>query len=93
MLAIIWANSFNQSKWSSKIFSEDKTEGAMTVLVLVGEGKTPPHTENGVSRGWCSSTASLELCAMVPPKNYFGGISNFNISPTRIASPSKHQCN
>jgi hypothetical protein len=49
MLPIILANSFDISKWSSKVFSENRTEGAMTFPVV--EGKSPPRTENEVSRG------------------------------------------
>jgi len=49
MLPTIWANSFNQSKWSSKVFNEDKTKVAMTILVPIGGGKSQPHTKNEVS--------------------------------------------
>jgi hypothetical protein len=30
---------------------------------------------------------------MVPPKKYSSGVSNFDISLTKIASPSRHWCN
>jgi len=51
MLPTIWANSFDQSKWSSKIFNEDRTKGTMIVSVPIGRGKSPPYIENEVLRG------------------------------------------
>jgi len=89
MLPTIWANSFDRSKWSSKVFNEDKTKGAMIVSVPIGRGQSPPYIENKVLGGHQSSVASAELCAMVPLKKYCGGISNSNIFPIGISFPSR----
>jgi hypothetical protein len=53
---------------------------------MVGGGKSPPHTENDVSRG-----RRFKLCGMIPLKIYSSGIFNFGKSPTIIAFLSKHQ--
>jgi hypothetical protein len=42
MLPIVWTNFFNQNKWSSKLFSENKTKGTKTLLVSIGGGKVHP---------------------------------------------------
>jgi hypothetical protein len=51
MLPTVWANYLNRNKWSSKVFSEEKTKGAMTFSILIGGGKSPPCIEGEVSRG------------------------------------------
>jgi hypothetical protein len=51
MLPIILANSFNCSKWSSKVFNEDRIEGTMTFSIPVGQGKKSPQTKNEVLGG------------------------------------------
>ncbi len=92
MLPTIWAKSFEQNMWSYNNFSEDTIEGAITSFLLIGGGKSPPHIENVVSRGRQSSIAFLKRCAMVPLQKYYGGISNSNISPSRITSPYMLMC-
>ncbi len=52
MFPTIWANSLDQSKWSSKVFNEDNIKGARTFSVSINGGKGPPHTENEVLGGW-----------------------------------------
>lgn len=65
----------------------------MTFLVLVGGGKSPPHTKYEVLGGAWSLATLLGLCAMFPSKKYSSGVSNFVISPIKTTSPSKHRCN
>jgi len=55
---------------------------------MVNRGKSPPHIENDVSKG-----RQFKLCGMIPLKNNSSGIFNFGKSCTRIAFPSRHQCN
>lgn len=93
MFPTVWANSLDRSKWSSKIFNEDRTKGARTFLVFISGGKSPFRTKNEVLRWWQSLVGSLELCAMFPLEKYFGGVSNFGICLTKISSPSRHRCN
>jgi hypothetical protein len=52
MLPIVWANFFDQSKWSPKPFSEDKTKGTRTLLVPINGGKNPPHTKMMYQEGY-----------------------------------------
>jgi hypothetical protein len=62
-------------------------------LVLVGGGKNTPRTKNDVLGGRWSLVAFPELCAMVPLKKYYSGVSNSCIIPIKIASPFRHWCN
>lgn len=94
MLSIVLANSFNQSKWSPKLFCEDKTKGTRIFSTPIGGGKIPPHTKNEVSRGQWSLVASPKFYAIFPLEKIFQwSIQSWYISYSRIASPSRHVCN
>jgi hypothetical protein len=43
MLPIVRAKPLEQNKWSSKDFNEEITQGAITVLILIGGGKNSLH--------------------------------------------------
>lgn len=66
MLPTAWANFLDQNKWFSKSFNEDKTERTKTLSISDGGGKSPPHTENKVSRRQHSLANSLELYTRFP---------------------------
>jgi hypothetical protein len=56
MLPMVWAESLEWNKWSSKYFSEEITKGAIAILV---RGKSPTRTKNEVK---CFGT----LCHGIP---------------------------
>ncbi len=81
MLSIVLANSFNQSKWSPKLFCEDKTKGTKIFSTPIGGGKfhlIPKMKYQGGNDLWLPHPNSMQYFHQ---KKYFNGVSNPGTSP------------